>query len=51
MPSLLSKLTLVSSIIISGGIVFYVHKRQVDDRLKVSYVILMEEYNTNSSQL
>lgn len=35
MPSIASQLTLLSSIIVTGGIIFYVHKSQVDDRVRL----------------
>lgn len=35
MPSIASKVTLLGSIIATGGIIFYVHKSQVDDRSRL----------------
>ena len=36
MPSLTSQFVLATSIIATGGVIFYVHKSQIDDKKRVS---------------
>ena len=38
MPSVGSQIALLGSVIATAGIVFYVHKSQLDDRIRVSCV-------------